>query len=266
MVKCRDVMEVMERMAPKRLAEAWDNPGLLVGSPEDEVRRIFVCLDVREQMVERAQREGFQMIVAHHPVIFRGLKKLRTDLPDGRLLGALLRANIAVFAAHTNLDCAEGGVNDVLAARIGLVPETVAPLGAETLSESLGRVGKLSRSMDAREFALQVKKRLGAATVRFVSGGNHPVEKIGLCSGSGAEFIERAAFLGCDAFVTGDVRYHDAQRAAALGIHVIDAGHFATEQPVVEIVAMRLTEEFSGEVEIVADDTARDFFETVSEA
>ena len=263
MVKCRDVMEVMERIAPKRLAEEWDNPGLLVGSPSDEVRRILVCLDVREEMVARAQAEGFQMIVAHHPGIFRGMKKLRTDLPDGRLLGALLRANIAVFAAHTNLDCAEGGVNDVLAARIGLTPETIAPFGAETLSESLGRVGKLPAPMGAWKFAAQVKTGLGAATVRFVSGGNHPVKKVGLCSGSGAEFIERAAFLGCDAFVTGDVRYHDAQRAAALGIHVIDAGHFATEQPVVEILAARLDEELGDQLEIVADTTARDFFETI---
>ena len=264
MVKCQDVMDVMEHIAPKRLAEDWDNPGLLVGSPEGEVRRILVCLDVREETAARAQTEGFQMIVAHHPVIFRGVKKLRTDLPDGRLLGALLRADVAVFTAHTNLDCAEGGVNDVLAARIGLAPESIAPLGhAETLSESLGRVGKLPALMDARKFAEQVKKGLGAANVRFVSGGSHAVKKVGLCSGSGAEFIERAAFLGCDAFVTGDVRYHDAQRAAALGIHVIDAGHFATEQPVVEILAARLAEALGEKVDIVADDTARDFFETV---
>ena len=264
MTTCRDVMEAMERIAPKRLAEDWDNPGLLVGSPDDEVRRVLVCLDVREETAARAQAEGFQMIVAHHPVIFRGLKKLRTDLPDGRLLGALLRANVAVFAAHTNLDCAEGGVNDVLAARIGLEPETIAPLGhAETISESLGRVGKLLAPMEAKAFAEQVKKGLGIPSVRFVSGGNHSVKKVGLCSGSGAEFIERAAFLGCDAFVTGDVRYHDAQRAAALGIHVVDAGHFSTEQPVVEILAARLAEALGGKADIVADTTARDFFETI---
>lgn len=264
MMKCRDVMDVMERIAPKRLAEDWDNPGLLVGSPNDEVRRILVCLDVREEMAERAKAEDFQMIVAHHPVIFKGLKKLRTDLPDGRLLGALLRAGVVVFAAHTNLDCAEGGVNDVLASRIGLDPATIAPLGtADSLSESLGRVGKLPAPMAAKKFAEQVKRGLDAANIRFVSGGNHTVKKVGLCSGSGAEFIDRAAFMGCDAYVTGDVRYHDAQRAAALGIHVIDAGHFATEQPVVEILAARLAGELGEKVEVVADDRARDFFEIV---
>lgn len=264
MIKCRDVMDVMERIAPKKLAEDWDNPGLLVGNPDDEVNRILVCLDVREETVLRAQKEEFQMIVAHHPVIFRGLKKLRTDLPDGRLLSSLLRAGISVFAAHTNLDCAEGGVNDELAKRIGLDQATIAPLGnVESLSDSLGRVGKLPAPMEAKKFAEQVKKGLGATNVRFVSGGDHPVKKVGLCSGSGAEFIDCAAFMGCDAFVTGDVRYHDAQRAAALGIHVVDAGHFATEQPVVEILAARLIEELGDMVEVVADGRARDFFEIV---
>ena len=264
MIKCRDVMDVMESIAPKKLAEDWDNPGLLVGSPNDEIRRILVCLDVREETVARAKAEDFQMIVAHHPVIFKGMKKLRTDLPDGRLLSALLRSGIAVFVAHTNLDCAEGGVNDVLAGRIGLIRKTISPLGnAESLSESLGRVGKLPVPMEAKAFAEQVKKGLGVKNVRFVSGGEHPIKKVGLCSGSGAEFIERAAFMGCDAFVTGDVRYHDAQRATALGIHVIDAGHFATEQPVVEMLAMRLSEELVDRVEVIADDYARDFFETV---
>ena len=264
MIKCRDVMDIMERIAPKKLAEEWDNPGLLVGNPDDEVRRILVCLDVREETASRAKTEDFQMIVAHHPVIFRGLKKLRTDLPDGRLLGALLRAGVSVFAAHTNLDCAEGGVNDVLAARIGLDLATIMPLDdVDSLSGSLVRVGKLPASMEAKKFAEQVKKGLGLAHVRFVSGGDHPVKKVGLCSGSGAEFIERAAFMGCDAFVTGDVRYHDAQRAAALGIHVVDAGHFATEQPVVEILAARLSKEFGAKAEVVADTAAQDFFEMV---
>ncbi len=254
----------MERIAPKRLAEEWDNPGLLVGSPEDQVSRILVCLDVREEMISRAAAEDYQMIVAHHPVIFRGLKKLRTDLPEGRLIGALIRAQVAVFAAHTNLDCAEGGVNDVLAERIGLNPETVAPLGhAESLSDSIGRVGYLPVSQEAEAFAVQVRNNLGTASVRFVRGGAHPVKKVGLCSGSGAEYIERAFFMGCDAFVTGDVRYHEAQRAAALGIHIIDAGHFATEQPVVEILANRLTEALGDRVEIIADHSARDFFETI---
>ena len=264
MVTCQRVMEIMECIAPKKLAEDWDNPGLLVGSPKDETERILVCLDVREDTAERAAREGFGLIVAHHPVIFRGVRKLRTDLPDGRLLGSLLRSRIAVFAAHTNLDSVEGGVNDVLAEKVGIDMATLAPLDPSVLlGEGLGRIGRLAEPTDADSFARRVRDALGASHVRLVRGDGRKVKKVGLCSGSGAEFIERAAFLGCDAFVTGDVRYHDAQRAAALGIHVVDAGHFATEQPVVPMLAAWLAEELAGEAEVVADDSARDFFETL---
>ena len=112
MVKCQDVMQAMERIAPRRLAEEWDNPGLLVGSPHDEVRKILVALDVREETVECAIEDGCDLIVAHHPLIFRGLKAVRTDDVIGRKIARLIKADIAVFAAHTNLDSAAGGVND----------------------------------------------------------------------------------------------------------------------------------------------------------
>lgn len=372
MVKCQVVMDAMEKLAPRKLAETWDNPGLLLGSPAQEIRRILVCLDVRPEIATRAVAEGFDLIVAHHPLIFHALKKIRTDLPEGRLLATLLKGDVAVLAAHTNLDIAAGGVNDVLAARIGLhsltpfhvtarealvklavyVPtaqaesvrsavtaagaghigryrdctfqvmgqgsflpeegthpfigevgrlarveevriETIFPAEREGRvlramkkahpyeepaydlyplrnagrEESLGRVGYLPVPLSADDFAAQVKENIGAAYVRLVRADDRPVQKVALCSGSGAEFIDQAAILGCDAYVTGDVRYHDAQRAAALGLHVVDAGHFATEQIVVPVLARRLTEALAkakGGVEVVADDGARDFFTLIT--
>lgn len=372
MVKCQVVMDAMEKLAPRRLAEIWDNPGLLVGSPGQEIHRILVCLDVRPEIAQRAVREKFDLIVAHHPLIFHPLKKIRTDLPEGRLLTVLLQGSVAVLAAHTNLDIAAGGVNDVLAERIGLdhlepfkvtaqgelvklavyVPlkqaeavrsaitaagaghigrysdctfqvvgqgtflpeegtnpfigeagrlarvdevriETIFPVEREGRvlqamkkahpyeepaydlyslrnpgrEESLGRVGYLSAPLPVEDFAAEVKARIGADYVRLVRAGDRAVRKVALCSGSGAEFIEKAAILGCDAYVTGDVRYHDAQRAAALGMHVIDAGHFATEQIVVPVLARYLSEALAkakGGVEVVADDQARDFFTLIT--
>lgn len=369
MVKCQAVMDAMERLAPRRLAEEWDNPGLLLGSPAQEVRRILVCLDVRDTLADRAIMEKFDLIVAHHPLIFRGIKNLRTDRPEGRLIEKLIRGGVAVFAAHTNLDIAAGGVNDALAERIGLtdlepfkvmeieelvklavyVPkdeadavreaitdagaghigryractfnvagqgtflpeagthpfighpgrmETVDEVRIETIfpaaierrivhamlkahpyeevaydlyslrnpgrAESLGRIGRLSAPMTADAFAARVKDALGADYVRLVRAGERRVEKVGLLSGSGAEFIDKAAIMGCDAYVTGDVRYHDAQRAVELGLHVIDAGHFASEQIIVPVLARYLADAMPpGGVEVIADDTARDFFTLV---
>lgn len=270
MLKCQVIMDAMEKIAPKRLAEEWDNPGLLIGSPAAEIHKVLVCLDVSEGVADRAIREGFDMIIAHHPVIFRAMKNLRTDLPQGRLVARLVRAGIAVFAAHTNLDIAAGGVNDVLAERIGLVEvKAFAPeaKGEEMAIESLGRIGRLPEPVTVDEFAGKVRDNLAAGYVRLVRAGDRLIKKVALCSGAGAEFISKAAFLGADVYVTGDVKYHDAQQAFMQGIHVVDAGHFPTEYPVVPVLAERLKEllaKAKGGVEIDIDKKSHDFFEVIS--
>ncbi|WP_278961638.1 Nif3-like dinuclear metal center hexameric protein [Mitsuokella multacida] len=265
MVKCQVVMDALERIAPHHLAEDWDNPGLLVGSPDRQVSRILVALDVSDTVVRQAVHEGAEMIVAHHPLLFKPIKKIRTDEPLGHRLQVLLQHDIAVAAAHTNLDIARGGVNDVLAEAIGLskLSSFVITQQAESgQTESLGRIGTLPQPMAIRDFAEQVRKALPTEYVRFVDAGSRPVRKVALCSGAGAEFIAKAAAMGADAYVTGDVRYHDAQHAAELGMHVIDAGHFGTEFPVVASLAERLREELRGEghVEVLADRESKDFF------
>ena len=235
MIKCRDVMEIMECIAPKQLAEDWDNPGLLVGSPDDEIRRILVCLDVREETVARAKAEDFQMIVAHHPVIFKGLKKLRTDLPDGRLLGALIRFGIAVFAAHTNLDCAEGGVNDVLAKSLGISGLKVLE-NLETGFQS--RIGTLMEEITADELAQRCKEVLGG-NIRYVKG-DRPIKTVAVCGGSGTDMVYPAILCGADALVTADIKHSMFITAAEKGFTLIDAGHYFTENIIVEPLALYL--------------------------
>lgn len=267
MVKCQVVMDALERIAPKRLAEDWDNPGLLVGAFQQDIRKILVCLDVSDGVVEQAIREEADMIVAHHPLIFKGLKKIRTDLPLGARLAQLLKHDIAVAAAHTNLDIAVGGVNDVLAEAIGLSKLSTFVITSQEEDgtvESLGRIGSLPAPMAVEDFARQVRASLPASHVRLVHAGPRPVRKVALCSGSGAEFIQKAAFMGADAYVTGDVKYHEAQVAVELGIHVIDAGHFATEFPVVEVLRQRLSEELAEyHMEVIADKESQDFFTVI---
>lgn len=265
MVKCQMVMDAMERIAPRRLAEEWDNPGLLVGSPLQEIRKILVCLDVSDDVARRAIEMGADMIVSHHPLIFKPLKKLRTDLPLGHRLQMLLKNDIAVLSAHTNLDIAEGGVNDVLAEKIGLAEtEPFVVLSREgNVLGSMGRIGRFPKALTVQEFALAVRDALPVSHVRLVSAGDRMVRKVALCSGSGAEFISKAASLGADAYVTGDVRYHDAQHALENGMHVIDAGHFGTEFPIVSTLAARLKKELAemkGTVEILEDNASEDFF------
>lgn len=262
MKKCtvQIVADAVNRLAPKKLAEEWDNPGLLVGDPKAEVKKIFVCLDVLDEKISRALELDAQLLVAHHPLIFRAVKNVRFDLPLGNKIARLIKNNLAVFAAHTNLDSAAGGVNDVLAKKIGLVD--VKNFGDEEIS--LGRLGTLETPMTAADFARHVKKVLNAENVRLVDAGNFLIEKVGLCGGAGAEFIQKAKFFGAQAFVTGDVKYHEAQAAVENKIHVVDAGHFATEFPIVHALAEYLRDELKDfSVEIFEDDAPKDFFTTI---
>ena len=262
MKKCtvQIVADVIHRLAPRRFAEEWDNPGLLIGEPLTEVKKIFVCLDVLDKNISQAIELDAQLIVAHHPLIFRAIKNVRFDLPLGNKISRLIKNNLAVFAAHTNLDSAEGGVNDVLAKKIGLVD--VKLLGEEEFS--MGRLGLLEEPMTALEFAQHVKKSLNADNVRLVDAGNFLIGKVGVCGGAGADFIQKAKFFGAQAFVTGDVKYHEAQAAVENEIHVVDAGHFATEFPIVHELAEYLRAELKNfDIEIFEDTTGKDFFSTI---
>ena len=261
-VTVQNVAEVMNRIAPKSLAEDWDNPGLLVGKFSAEVDKIFVCLDVSEENIKVAADFGAQLIISHHPIIFHAVKNFRTDLPLGRKIELLIKNDISVFAAHTNLDSAIGGVNDVLAEKIGLTE--IKMFGDEEIS--LGRLGKLSEPMTAENFAELVKKNLNAESVRLVNAGDFLIKKVGICSGAGSEFISKAKFFGADAFVTGDLKYHEAQNAVENKIHVVDAGHFATEFPIVHALSQKLQAEFEKlnyKIKIAEDKISADFFKVV---
>ncbi len=255
------ICDAMNRIAPKHLAEEWDNPGLLVGDPHQAVNKILICLDLSEEMIQEAIDIKAQMIVTHHPMIFKPVKSIRTDLPLGRKISSLIKNDIACFAAHTNLDSAEGGVNDVLAHKLGLVD--IKPFDEEL---SLGRIGQLQRDMSFKEFAFHVKKLLKADHIRLINAGDFLIKKVGICGGAGSEFIAKAKFLGADAFVTGDVKYHEAQAAIENKIHVVDAGHFATEFPIVHALAEKLKDDFKKlkiDVEIVEDTSSKDCFNII---
>lgn len=266
MVTCQYVMSILEELAPKKLAEEWDNPGLLVGSPQQEVKKVLVCLDVTPRVVRKAVTLHADMIVAHHPLIFKPVKKVRTDLPLGNMLETLLTNKIAVYAAHTNLDIAKGGVNDVLAHSLGLQHVASFVLMDSEPGASLGRMGALPEPMEIDDFAKMVCASLPAEYVRVVKAGSQKVRKVAICSGSGSEFIDKASFWGADVYVTGDVRYHEALHAAEIGIHLIDAGHFPTEYPIVAPLAGYLQEvckRDDKDLVILADSDAKDIFTPV---
>ena len=335
-LKVKNIIDCLENLAPPSYAEKWDNVGLMTGNAENDVKTVMLSLDVTPDVVEQAIKQKAQMIVSHHPLIFSPLKTLAETSWQSRMLADIIRADITVYSAHTNLDSAVGGVNDVLAEKLGLmdvsildtsnveplckivvfVPEGYAdkvrtamtnagaghigeykdctfmtdgtgtfrplegtkpfigrigrlekvkevrletiimekdekkvltamikahpyeevaydiyPLRNRLVLAGLGRVGVLKQLLTAKQLAEKVKKALKADAVTYSDAGRK-IKKVAVCGGAGTDFIDTAIRQGADAFVTGDVKYHAAQKALLDGMTLIDAGHQATEMPV----------------------------------
>ena len=343
---CGMIAEVIEKIAPREWAEPWDNVGLLVGRPDQRIENVLLTLDVTPAVIDEAIELNAGLIISHHPFPFQAVKRFRTDSSDGSMLAKLLQGNISLYAAHTNLDIALGGVNDVLAARLSLrdvkilrqrsdalvkivtfVPrayeeavwqamsgagagciggysecgfrvtgigtflpgnntqpfigepnqltrveetriETVAPavlanpivealkkvhpyeevaydifpLNNERFINGLGRIGALINPMTLADFAKQVRAALHAGGVRSVGEPGTLVQRVAVCGGAGMEVAKDAVRCGAQVLVTGDIRYHDAQEALAMGLCLVDAGHFATEFPILSALQGMLRE------------------------
>lgn len=244
MGKVKDIYQYIDSFAPFATQMSYDNAGLLVGDGEMEVERVLLALDVTEEVVREAGRKKCRLIVTHHPLIFHPLKAVCPGDPIQEAVAALVRRNMALICAHTNLDLASGGVNDVLMERLGAkVTGVLEPMGED---RGMGRVGELDQPMAPKDFAAMVKKALGAKAVRATLGGR-PVKKLAVCGGAGSDMVELAARMGMDAYVSADAKHHEFLAAKALGITFIDAGHYATENPVMSALRQRLNEAFSGQ-------------------
>lgn len=341
-----DIIGALNRLCPMNLAEDWDNVGLQVGEPGAEINKILICLDAEEDAVAEAERCSADLIISHHPLIFRGLKRLTPNDMTGRVLFRAIKNNIAIASVHTNLDRASDGLNDWLATRLGLqdlqpierlkggghfhkiivyVPvgheaevmdalfaggaghigaydrcsfrtmgtgsfrgasdtqpfigaageyeeteevrlETIVPtagiskalnrmLKAHPYEEvaydliplnnipqdvGLGRIGSLPQPLSLKKIAEQVKSELDTQALRLVGDSEQKIRKVAVCGGSGMSIYADAVRQGADCLVTGDVKFHEAQRARAEGVALIDAGHFATERLMIPELAARL--------------------------
>lgn len=349
-MQVKDIVRAMETLAPIHLKEDWDNVGLQIGGPEDKADRVLLALTPSEKVVEEAVERGCDMIVTHHPFIFKGVKTLRTDTVIGRMSHACIKHDIALYCAHTNLDIAQGGVNDVLAARLGLVNvrglqqtaeaprykvvvfvpmthaeavkaamfhagagaqgnyefcawsvvgngqfapksganpylgeigkvETVEETRLEVLVERaqlhavidamlrahpyeevaydifvnkgsatrayLGRIGELPSEMRLSDWLLQIKDVLNVPVVSVAGDAERMVKTVALCGGSACELLDDAKRAGGDVFITGDMKYHDAQRAIEMGMTMVDVSHFGGERPVLSALQSYLTETFN---------------------
>jgi dinuclear metal center YbgI/SA1388 family protein len=368
--KLSDIVGIINKIAPPSLAEDWDNAGLQVGDTSSEIERIMVALDPCPEAVDSAINNSCQLLITHHPLIFKPLKRISTTDETGRLIHKAIANNLAIASLHTNYDVAQNGVNDLLAKALGvtgcrplkvshreellkltlfvpathhdalmdvLLPfswlsgnysdcsfttsgqgtfrplegaspyigkvgerETVAesrfemlirstdlqaalkamrkahpyeepafditPLLNEGRQSGIGRIGRLESSPFLKDFAKSVKKSLGTASLRVVGNPEQRISKLALCGGSGASLLREAAREGADLFLTGDIKYHDAREAQALGLSMIDAGHFATEKLMIEGLSLQMEKELKSrrfEIEVLRCTIESDPFEVI---
>lgn len=348
--KCNTVVNIMDELAPRKYAENWDNIGLLIGDGKQAVKKIMVCLDLPEWVVDEAIEKNVDMIISHHPIIFSGIKKINTDSVLGRKLLKLISNNISVYASHTNYDIVEGGLNEIFCSKLGFdeanildttyheklyklavyVPceykdmilkvisdagsgsigcyshctfsssgmgtfkplegsnpfigkvnklESVEEYKLETIvlqknlnkvikamlkvhpyeevaydvlllqnkgSESgLGRMVVLDKEISLEELAIRTKKAIGVDKINVAGDTDKKVKKIALLNGAGNKYVNTAYFNGADVLITGDMQYHQILDAVELGMGIIDAGHFGSEQFMIKSVADFLRNKFN---------------------
>lgn len=367
-IRAKDIMQLMDAWAPPALAESWDHPGLQAGDPEQPVHALLVSLDLTRANLDYALSHGIDMIVSHHPFLFKGMKTIDLRTEKGRMLADLLSHSICAFAAHTNLDTAQEGVNDALAEALGLrnctglvpvhqkktyklvvyVPashadavrraaveagagavgaythcsfsstgtgrflpgteahpflgragqeETAEEVRIETFLgedqieaveaairavhpyetpvwdlyelagggpwDMMGRVGDLPRPMSGQEAVLYIRDRLGMPVIRCAGDREKTVRRAAVLGGAGAEFMGLARKAGADLYLTGDVKYHEAQEAAAMGLLLVDGGHFHTEKVIIPRMASKIRQaaaEKGWDLTVVEDPAAEDVF------
>jgi dinuclear metal center YbgI/SA1388 family protein len=236
----------------------WDNVGLLCGSRSTSVTKVLIALDPFEGVCEEAASWGAQLIVTHHPLIFRPISAVTDETAIGRSIQLMCRKGISAVNAHTNLDCAPGGVNDILARKLDLSDISVIdPMGADETGAPWGllRCGTVD-SQPLSAFLPRVKSALGCEGLRYVDAGK-PVSKVAVGGGSCADEMMSAIAAGCDTFVTSDVKYNQFWDAKDLGLNLIDAGHFYTENPVTGYLAEKISAAFP-EVTVKISETHRD--------
>jgi dinuclear metal center YbgI/SA1388 family protein len=237
-MKVKDLLKILDETAAFGLAEQWDNVGLMLGNTNQTIRGILVALDPTEEVLAEAQESGADCIITHHPLIFHPLKSINTDQPLGKFLRLALRHEISVIGCHTNLDQTAGGVSDVLASNLGildskpLVPnENSTQPGGNT---GFGRIGRLADPLNGEAFIGYLCDFFKLPALRVAGKLPEEISTVAVCGGSGSDLAAAAYARGAQVYITGEVKHSTARWAEAAGFCIIDAGHFATENPVVD--------------------------------
>lgn len=252
-----DACNFLDQFAPTRLAEDWDNVGLLVGDSKGIASKIMTCLTVTPDTVSEAIDRGADMIVAHHPLPFRAIKRITTDTIPSKMIWQLIRAGVSIYSPHTGFDSASTGINQMLAERLGVNDaQPLQPIENDPDGLGSGRYG----TTDVKTFGNLIdscKQQFGLTGLHVVGAVENPVQKIAMACGSGGSFLGKAIAKGCDTFVTGETTFHTCLEAESSGVNLLLLGHFSSERFAVEVLAAKLASEFA-DLEVWASENESD--------
>ncbi|MGM0418283.1 MAG: Nif3-like dinuclear metal center hexameric protein [Thermodesulfobacteriota bacterium] len=241
MAALKEIISLIEEIAPLRLAESWDNSGLQLGDPDKEIKKIKIALDPDEDAIQKASQDNTDLLITHHPLFFSDIKSLNYQNNFGKIVKTAVCSDLAVYSAHTSLDSASGGLNDFIAEKAGIVPLFPILPGDDGLAmEGPGRICENSEKLDGAGLINKLKKILNIDYITVAGDLNVYSDKIGVCTGSGASLISKSRSMGAEIFITGDVKYHEAKDAADQGMCIIDAGHYNTEIIACDLIKNRL--------------------------
>lgn len=243
----RELHNRLTELYPKTLSCSWDNDGIMISRDTGaEVRRVLVALDATEEVVNYAAEHGFDTVLTHHPMLFRGPKSVTPEVLTGRKILNAAAAGVSVISLHTRLDAGEDGVNDQLCRAVGFEP--TGSFGDDD-APTLGRVADIA-PMTAGDLAMQVKDKLCCDAVRVTGDLDRVITRVGFCGGDGKDFVVPALISGCGAYITGDAGYNMAQDASEDGLVIIEVGHYHSEAPVCPRLAALAAEIAGAETEI----------------
>lgn len=258
MIKVNNIIEEMELLAPTYLKEDFDNVGLMVGDKNKEVKKVLLALDCTLKVIEEAKKENVELIITHHPLIFKRPSSITTDTLQGKKIIELIKNDISLYSSHTNLDSVENGLNDTIVSILGFDNFKILEKNKRDDKAGLGRIVSLNESIQLEDLISKIKKSLNINNLRVVKGKDK-VNKIAIINGSGQDFIGKAVALGADCIITGDTTYHFASDYKEMKISILDVGHFASEQITFFNVMENLKEKFK-DVEFITSTVEEDPF------
>lgn len=239
----KKIINFLEEKYPKDNAEEWDNVGLLVGDNNKDIKKIQISIDATEKAIDYAVKNEIDMIITHHPLIFKPLKSIVMSELPGRKVIKLIKSGINLYSIHTNLDSSKSGLNDYILELLEIKEYKIIDINENDEMAGIGRIYSLDNKITISEYADFIKEKMKIKNVRIISSDIETnIKKIALINGSGMSYWRKVKSLGAELFITGDINYHDALDAKEAGLNLIDIGHFESENYFSELLKEKLRE------------------------